>query len=66
MTTFKEANQTRIQLKMKLSLYSWYLSSAVFASTDDYYIGVFVKKIDNRVRKTIPPVIDGISIRTFE
>jgi len=66
MITFKEANQIRIQLKMKLASYSWYVSSGVFTSAEDYYIGVFVKKIDNNVRKIISPTINDISVRIFE
>lgn len=64
MATFKEANQIRTVLKMKLSSYSWYASSGVFSGEDDYYIIVSVKKIDNHVRKIIPPVIDGIMVKT--
>lgn len=64
MATFTEANQIRTALKMKLSFYSWYNGSGVFSGEDDYYIVVTVKKIDNQVRKIIPPVIDGIIIKT--
>lgn len=64
MITFKGAHQIRSSLKMKLSLYSWYNSSCVLFDKEGYYIVVHVKKIDNKVRKIIPPVIDGISIRT--
>lgn len=64
MSTFREANQVRVALKMKLSNFYWYNSSSVLFDQDDYYIVVHVKKLDNQVRKTIPPVFDGISIRT--
>lgn len=64
MATYKDAHQIRSSLKMKLSNYSWYNSSCVLFDKDDYYIVVHVKSIDNKVRKIIPPVIDGISIRT--
>ena len=63
MATFKEANQVRLALKMKLSQNSWYNSSSVLFVDDGYYISVIVKQIDNKVRKTIPPVIDGVSIK---
>lgn len=63
MTTFREANQVRSALKMKLSNYSWYNNCSVLYD-DDYFIVVHVKKLDNQVRKVIPPVVDGISIRT--
>jgi hypothetical protein len=64
MATFSEANQARLSLKMKLSQYSWYSSSAVVTATDGYSITVSVKVLDNRVRKLIPPVIEGVSVKT--
>ena len=64
MSTFKEANQVRAALKMKLSNYAWYSASGVFTAADDYIIVVTVKKLDNQVRKLISPVIDGVSIKT--
>ena len=63
MATFKEANQVRLALKMKLSQHSWYNSSSVLSADDGYYVSVIVKQIDNKIRKTIPPVIDGVSIK---
>jgi hypothetical protein len=62
--TFKEANQVRLELKMKLSLYAWYSSSVVVSDSDGYAIVIVAKKIDNTVRKLVPPVINGVSIRT--
>jgi len=64
MSSFKEANQVRAALKMKLSNYSWYSASGVFTDDADYIIVVTVKKLDNQVRKLIPPVVDGVSIKT--
>ncbi len=64
MATFKEANQVRIALKMKLSVYSWYSSSAVTSEADGYSVMVAVKKLDNHVRKLITPVVDGVSVKT--
>ena len=64
MATFKEANQVRIGLKIKLSQYSWYSSSAVVAADDGYSIAVYVNRLDNNVRKVVTPVIDGVSIKT--
>lgn len=64
MATFSEANQARLSLKMKLSQYSWYSSSAVVSETDGYSIVVAVKVLDNRVRKLIPPVIEGVGVKT--
>lgn len=64
MATFREANQIRTALKMKLAVYSWYKGSVIFAVSDGWGITVSTKKLDNSVRKVIPPVIDGVSIRT--
>lgn len=62
-TTFKEANQIRIALKMQLSNYYWYNNSSVLFDRDDYYIEVHIKRIDNQIRKIIPPVFNGCCIR---
>jgi hypothetical protein len=64
MATFKEANQVRVSLKMKLSNYSWYASSAVVHDNGDYIIEVAVKELNNTVRKTISPVVDGVAVKT--
>jgi hypothetical protein len=64
MATFKEANQVRAALKMKLSFFSWYNSSGVNSGDGDYFIVIHVKKLDNFVRKQIPPVIDGVTVKT--
>jgi hypothetical protein len=66
MATYKEAHQVRIALKMKLSQYCWYTSSTVVSNDGDYSVVVVVKKLDNQVRKIIPPVVNGISVRTDE
>jgi hypothetical protein len=63
MATFNEANQVRIQLKMKLSQHSWYNSSAVVAEDDGYSIIIYAEQINNNVRKIVSPVIDGVSIK---
>jgi hypothetical protein len=63
MSGFREANQVRVALKMKLCNYAWYSSSAVLAIDDGYCVMVTVKHMDNAVRKTIPPVIDGVSVK---
>jgi hypothetical protein len=64
MATFKDANQIRTVLKMKLAKYSWYKGSAVCGVSDGWGIVVTVKKVDNKVRKLIPPVVEGISVKT--
>jgi len=64
MNTFSYANQIRLALKMKLSLYAWYSSSRVVPDSDSYSIVVSVSKLDNQVRKVIPQVLSGVGVRT--
>lgn len=64
MSTFSEANQVRLMLKMKLSMYAWYSSSTVIAIDDGFGVIVGVKHMDNNVRKLVAPVIDGVSVKT--
>ncbi len=64
MATFREANQVRVSLKLKLSQYAWYSSSAVATDADGYSVLIHVHKLDNQVRKLIAPVINGVSIKT--
>lgn len=63
MSTFKEADQVRVALKMKLSQYSWYKSCTALPIDDGYGVTVVVKHVDNIVRKIIAPVIDGVTIK---
>lgn len=64
MTTFRDANQVRLSLKMKLSQYCWYNGCAVLPELDGYIVVVSVKEIDNKVRKVIAPVVNGVSVKT--
>lgn len=63
MTTFKEASQTRVALKMELSQYSWYNGCGVYASPESYFIGILVSKINPKVKKTIPSKKNGVNIK---
>jgi len=63
MVSFREANQVRLAMKMKLSSYSWYSSSAVTFQDDGYSVVIGVKQLDNKVRKLITPVVDGVSVK---
>jgi hypothetical protein len=64
MSNYNAANQARLKLKMKLSNYSWYVDSMVGFMDEGYGIIIHTLKIDDKVRKEIPQVVDGISIRT--
>ena len=58
MTTFKEANQIRVRLKMQLSDYSWYSSCSILTSNDsDYYIAVFVKNSNSKIKDIVPNIV---------
>lgn len=63
MATFKEANQARLQLKMNLSVYFWYVNSSVTNESDGYSVAVAVNQIDNKVRKIVPQVLNDVSIK---
>lgn len=64
MSSFSEANQVRLFLKMKLSQYAWYSSSMVHSIDDGFGVTIGVKHIDNQIRKLIAPVINGVSVKT--
>ena len=63
MTTVKESNQIRASLKMRLSRFWWYCYSDVLSVKSGYYIVVYVKQQNNFVRKHIPYVISGVTIK---
>lgn len=63
MTTFSEASQVRLALKMKFSQYAWYKSSVVLPSGDGYSVLISARYVDNGVRKLVAPVVNGVSIR---
>jgi hypothetical protein len=64
MSTFSDANQVRLQLKMKLSMYAWYSSSTVVSVDDGFGVVIGVRRIDNNIRKLVPPVVNSVSIKT--
>lgn len=63
MSTFSDANQVRLSLKMKLSVYAWYNSSTVVSVDDGFGVVIGVKHMDNTIRKLVPPVINGVSVK---
>jgi hypothetical protein len=63
MSTFSEANQVRLSLKMKLSQYGWYKASHIVSADDGFAIVVSITHLDNKIRKIISPVVDGISVK---
>jgi hypothetical protein len=64
MSTFSEANQVRLTLKMQLSQYAWYSSSVVVSADDGFDVVIGVHYMDNKIRKIVAPVINGVTVRT--
>jgi len=64
MTTFSEANQSRLALKMELSKYSWYDGAVVVSTTDGFAVIIQVSRIDDTVKRTVPVVRNGVDIKT--
>lgn len=63
MVTFKEAHQARLSLKMKLINHYWYKNSSIIADNDDYIVIITTSKLDNQVRKIVPPLVNGVQIK---
>jgi len=66
MTTFFEANQVKLILKMKLSNYSWYEGASVIFEKDKFYVLVSVSKITKEVKKTTPSKINDVIVRLIK
>ena len=64
MATFAEANRVRMGLKMKFSNYAWYNWSTVSSNKNSYVVLINVSRIDNHIRKIIPPVVEGVEVKT--
>lgn len=64
MATAMEAKQLHLALKMKYAVYSWYSSCGIMPGDGDYCVVIYVKRLDNQIRKLIPPVINDISVKT--
>ncbi len=63
MATFSEVNQAKLSLKMNLSNYCWYNSIAIMPDADDWCLLVNVDRMDNNIRKVIPIVHKGVSVK---
>jgi hypothetical protein len=64
MANFNDANQARLSLKMKFSQHAWYTGSAVTLANGEYIVVIGVSTLNNHIRKLIPPVFNGVYIRT--
>lgn len=63
MTTFFEATQAKLILKMSLSNYSWYEGISVIFEKDKFLVLVSVSKINNMVKKIVPNKVDDVIVR---
>ncbi len=66
MNTYKEANQAKTALKMTLSNYGWFKGAHVGPDENgaSFCVVVSVSRLDNGVRKVIPNVFEGVSVKT--
>lgn len=66
MTTFNEANQARLSLKMSLSHYAWFNGLSVQLEDGDYIIVVNINaQISDKIRKIVPIVHNGVGVKTY-
>lgn len=63
MATFGEANQLKSALKMKLINYAWFRTANVVTCDDGYEVIIVTSKIDSSVKKIVPPVVNGVSVK---
>jgi len=63
MSAFNEANQAKHSLKMTLSNYHWFMGISVVTEHDGYCVLVHVKHMDNGVRKVVPIVHNGVTVK---
>ena len=66
MNTFKEANPAKTALKMTLSNYGWFKRADIGSDENgaSFCVVVHVSKLDNTVRKIVPNVFEGVSVKT--
>lgn len=63
MNDFGLANQARLSIKMSLSRYYWFEGTAIVADGDGWSVVVYSKQIDNEVKKIVPNVHMGVSVK---
>ena len=63
MSTYSEANQAKLSLKMVLSNYAWYNNIGVVPDGDDWSILVSITNLDNSIRKIVPIVHKGFNVK---
>jgi len=65
MTTFFDANQARLKLKMILSNYCWYKGSCIIMDKDEnnFVILINVSDMSDNIFKIIPKLFDGFKTK---
>jgi hypothetical protein len=63
--SFNAANQAKLALKMRLSAHAWYSTSYVENDGDEYIVVISVSKPIAMVKKDIPEVYEGVSVKTI-
>lgn len=63
MTTFFEATQVKLILKMKLSNYSWYEGASVIFEKDKFLVLISVSRINKKVKKTVPNQVNNVIVK---
>jgi hypothetical protein len=63
MSSFSEANQVKLSLKMSLSKYFWYDSITLGTDNENWCVVVSVNKLDSSVKKLIPNTLQGIPVK---
>jgi hypothetical protein len=63
--SFNAANQAKLALKMRLSQHHWYRTSHVESEDGEYIVVISVSKPIASIRKDIPEVFEGVSIKTI-
>ncbi len=63
MSSFKEAEVSRISLKIPLSNYAWYKNSVIQNDNDGFCVVIHLNYIDNNVRKIVPRVHQGVLVK---
>lgn len=63
MSSFNEANQAKLSLKMLLHFYSFFQNISVEADEIGYDVVVTVSKMDAKIRKIIPMVHKNVIVK---
>lgn len=66
MTSFSEANQAKLALKMSLHLHSFFKTILITSEDNEYSVIVFVDQLNDNVRKIVPNVHNGVSIKLVQ